>query len=365
MIIIVVVRLPPGNASHLSCFSSMHTPMPHRRTLVCWCLILVPHLIAACPTSVAEPPLDPTSVLEHYGKRPVRLHDPSSLVRCGDRYWLFSTGRLVSSWHSSDLVDWQRGPAVFREMPAWVPSIVPEQKGHFWAPDVVQRGDRYLLYYSVSSFGKNTSAIALATTRSLDPASDAYGWTDQGVVIATTAADDFNAIDPAIITTSTGDLWMAFGSFWSGLKLVQLNPETGLLADPTAKPLPLAWHEQIEAAHLVERDGWFTLFLNHGTCCRGVESTYEIRVGRSRSITGPYLDRDGIDLRQRGGTLLLASDGPFIGPGHANVTRVGDRDLLHCHFYDATDRGRSFLAIMPLEWDAAGWPVVAPRAVHK
>lgn len=306
----------------------------------------------------SEPATAPTSALVAHGKRDAQLHDPSSIVRCGDTFWLFSTGRLVSSWHSDDLVTWHRGPSVFQEMPPWVRQVVPEQRGHFWAPDVIQLGDRYLLYYSVSSFGKNASAIALATACSLDPASNAYGWTDQGIVIQSSAADTFNAIDPAILQTTDGELWMAFGSFWSGLKLIRLDPVTGLLADPTAAPLPLAFHREIEAAHLCERDGWFYLFLNHGVCCRGVESTYEIRVGRSRSITGPYVDRDGVDLRTAGGTLVLASEEAFIGPGHANVTQLDSGTFLHCHFYDATARGRSYLAMMPLTWTANGWPLV-------
>lgn len=297
-------------------------------------------------------------ILQQYGKRQARLHDPSSLVRCGETYWLFSTGRFVSSWSSSDLMEWQRGPAVFSELPAWVRAIVPEQRGHFWAPDIIHLGDRYLLYYSVSSFGKNTSAIALATATTLDPNAADYGWQDQGIVIQTDATDRFNAIDPAVIETAAGELWMAFGSFWSGLQLLALDPATGMPADPAAEPIPLAWNESIEAAHLHERDGWFYLFLNHGTCCQGVESTYEIRVGRSRTINGPYLDQAGRDLRRRGGTLLLASDGPFIGPGHANVSTLEDGDLLHCHYYDASERGRSFLAMMPLTWSSDGWPSV-------
>jgi beta-xylosidase len=115
-------------------------------------------------------------------------------VRCDDTYWLFSTGHLFSSWHSTDLVEWQRGPSVFREIPAWVRDVVTDQRGHFWAPDVITHNGRFLLYYSVSSFGKNTSAITLATATSLNPESDDYGWTDQGIVIQSTATDDFNAI---------------------------------------------------------------------------------------------------------------------------------------------------------------------------
>jgi arabinan endo-1,5-alpha-L-arabinosidase len=244
-------------------------------------------------------------------------------------------------------------------MPEWVTAIVPDQRGHFWAPDVIQLKDRYLLYYSVSSFGKNTSAIALASNATLDPDDDDYRWVDHGVVIQTSKEDNYNAIDPAVIKTSSGELWMAFGSYWSGIKLIRLDTETGLRSGDDTRVYALAWNEAIEAAHLFEHDGWYYLFLNWGQCCRGIRSTYNIRVGRSRTITGPYVDRNGRQLLQRGGTLLLETDGPFIGPGHANVFRNRDEFVFHCHFYDATNRGRSRLATMDLSWGSDGWPVVS------
>lgn len=297
-------------------------------------------------------------VLERYGKRDVRLHDPSSIVRCGDEYWLFSTGNLVSSWRSKDLEEWQRGPRVFSNMPTWVRDVVPDQRGHFWAPDIIKLKDRYLLYYSVSSFGKNTSAIALASTTTLDPDDEAFGWTDHGIVIQSSSRDNFNAIDPAIVMTDAGQLWMSFGSYWSGLKLVQLDSQTGKRISPDSELYSLARNRDIEAAHIFQHDGWYYLFLNWGKCCRGVDSTYNIRVGRSKKITGPYLDKNGADMMDRAGSLLLKTEGPFIGPGHPNVTRQDNRFLFHCHYYDGTQRGQSKLAIMSMDWDENGWPTL-------
>ncbi|KAA5537993.1 arabinan endo-1,5-alpha-L-arabinosidase [Roseiconus nitratireducens] len=297
-------------------------------------------------------------LLRRRGKRAVGVHDPSSIVTCEGEYWFFSTGTGVSSWHSKDLQTWQPGPRVFTEIPDWVTEVVPGQRGHFWAPDVIHLGDRYLLYYSVSSFGKNTSAIALASTPTLNPEDPAFGWTDHGIVIQSGPEDDFNAIDPAVILTDAEELWMSFGSFWSGLKLVRLDLESGKRSSDDTPLHSIASYRQIEAPHLYQHDRWFYLFVNWGKCCSGVDSTYNIRVGRSRSIQGPYLDEDGIDLAEGGGTLLLESDGPFIGPGHANVFRDGDRFLLSCHYYDGTERGRSRLSIQELSWSEDGWPVV-------
>lgn len=304
------------------------------------------------------------AILQRHGAREARVHDPSTIVKCGGEYWLFGTGMGVSSWRSGDLEHWEPGPRIFEEPPAWITDIVPTQRGHFWAPDIIHHNGRYLLYYSVSTFGKQTSAIALATNPTLDPDSPAYCWTDQGVVVRSSADDDFNAIDPSVFEAADGSLWLVFGSFWSGIKLVELDPETGLRGDVTVPPLAIAHKQEIEAPALYARGGWYYLFVNWGICCRGVRSTYEVRVGRSREITGPYLDRDGVDLLQGGGSLVLASDGPFIGPGHAGLLEEGERTWFSCHFYDATNRGRSRLALQPLGWDAEGWPVVEPAESH-
>ncbi len=151
---------------------------------------------------------------------------------------------------------------------------------------------------------------------------------------------------------------MSLGSYWSGIKLIRLDAETGLRSKRDMKVYSLAWNRDIEAAHIHEHDGYYYLYVNWGKCCGGLKSTYEIRVGRSRSITGPYLDREGKDLKSGGGTMVLSSDGPFIGPGHANVTEIGERLLFHCHFYDGTNRGRSRLAMLRVEYGDDGWPTI-------
>jgi len=298
-------------------------------------------------------------LLERGGKRDARVHDPSSIVKCAGEYWLFATGVGVRSWRSTDLVDWEPGPRVFPEIPGWVTNVVARQRGHFWAPDVIHHDGHYLLYYSVSRFGVNTSAIGLVSTPTLDPADPAYRWTDRGVVIQSGVADDFNAIDPAVIRTAEGELWMSFGSFWSGIKLVQLDPGSGLRVAEDSPVHSLASYKAIEAPHIFQHDGYYYLFLNWDRCCRGLRSTYNVRVGRSRLVTGPYLDRDGVDMLEGGGTLLLETDGPFIGPGHPSVFEEEGEFWFSCHFYDGTTRrGTSMLAIRPLRWGEGGWPVV-------
>jgi arabinan endo-1,5-alpha-L-arabinosidase len=280
---------------------------------------------------------------------------------------MFSTGRGIGSWRSKDLEKWEPGPRVFDGSPAWVAQDVPENRNaNFWAPDIIKVGRRYLLYYSVSTFGKRTSAIALATNAALNPADPAFRWRDEGIVIRSGNADNFNAIDPALLLDVDGRLWMVFGSFWSGIKLVELDPLTGKRVAADSPLHALAHSRAIEAAFLHRHGGRYYLFINHGWCCRGINSTYHIRVGRSDTISGPYLDREGRALLAGGGTVVLESEGPFIGPGHAGIIAVGDTEWFGCHFYDATQGGRATFALRPLRWDAEGWPTIGrvqpPRA---
>jgi arabinan endo-1,5-alpha-L-arabinosidase len=297
------------------------------------------------------------------GSREIRAHDPSTVLKQGKEYWFFCTGPGVRSYRSHDLLHWQPGPRTLDQLPQWTRQY-PLRDDRVWAPDVVRAGDgQYFLYYSVSTFGKNASAIGMASSATLDPADPAYRWVDRGVVIASTARDDFNAIDPAVMLDADGRMWMSFGSFWSGIKLIELDPHTGLRVGPRSPMYALAHAKEIEAAFIYHRvGGAYYLFVNHGLCCRGVKSTYEIRVGRSERITGPYLDRDGKDLRDGGGTLVLGSDPKtnFIGPGHAGIVAdAQSREWLSCHFYDATQGGRGTFALRRLAWTADGWPTIA------
>lgn len=288
----------------------------------------------------------------------LRVHDPSTIVRGDGEYWFFSTGTGILSRHSSNLVSWVAGDPVFEAIPKWVNDIFPGHSGGFWAPDVIRVKNRWLLYYSISRFGKRTSAIALASNATLDPTSKKFHWRDEGIVFQTSETNDFNAIDPSLLLDAKGKLWMAFGSFWSGIKLIQLDPKTGKRIAPDSPLYSLAHKKEIEASCLTTHDGWYYLFLDWGICCRGTDSTYEIRVGRSRKITGPYLDRDGRDMREGGGTLFLGSEGRFIGPGHAGILREGKNEYVSFHFYDGERSGRPALGIRKLKWSKAGWPQV-------
>jgi arabinan endo-1,5-alpha-L-arabinosidase len=295
-----------------------------------------------------------------FGSRGVRVHDPSTIIKCDGDYWVFYTGRGVPSYQSKDLMTWAPGPPIFTNTPTWAAAAVPDHRGNgFWAPDITYLGNRYLLYYSVSTFGKKISAIGLATNPTLDPANSAFRWTDEGEVIRSTITNDFNTIDPAVVQDGE-KLWLSFGSFWSGIKLIQLDPKTGKRIAADSPIYSLAHAESIEASFICKHDSYYYLFVNWGACCKGTNSTYNIRVGRSKEITGPYLDRGGLDLRNGGGSLFLESRKQFIGPGHAGIYSEGGTNWFSCHFYDGSRGGRSTLAILPLRWSTNGWPEIIP-----
>jgi arabinan endo-1,5-alpha-L-arabinosidase len=187
-----------------------------------------------------------------------KVHDPSMIIAVDGVYRFFSTGPGVTLMRENAEGKWQPESRLFAEgsLPQWQNDLVPGNRGYLWAPDLIRIGESYFVYYSVSTFGKNVSAIGLAAGRSLDPKSPEWKWEDRGPVLKSRAEDRFNAIDPAVYRDENdGRLWLAFGSFWDGIFLVELDPKTGLLRDRAASPLRLACTPEIEAPFLHKRDG--------------------------------------------------------------------------------------------------------------
>ena len=323
----------------------------------------MPALLAASSLAASTETNVPAGLTAGAGgapRRGVYVHDPSTIAKCGSEYWVFSTGPGISTRHSRDLEKWEAGPRVFSMAPSWTTNAVPGFRGYFWAPDIIRVNGRYLLYYSVSRWGVNTSAIGLATNPTLDPNDPAFAWTDQGMVCESHREDSFNTIDPSVMQAADGTLWLAFGSFWTGIKLIQLDPATGKRVDPDSPIYSLAYHDSIEAACLWQWGEYYYLFVNWGLCCRGTNSTYNIRVGRSHAATGPYLDKDGQDLFLGGGSLFLETEGNVIGPGHAGLFQEAGTNWLSFHFYDGSHGGTPTLGVRQLHWTADGWPEAEP-----
>jgi arabinan endo-1,5-alpha-L-arabinosidase len=300
----------------------------------------------------------------------VPVHDPV-IMRQGDTYYLFGTGAGIAVHSSKDLKTWQQEPPVFERAPEWTFTAVPGFKGRIWAPDISEHDGTYYLYYAISLGGKITSAIGVATNKTLDRSSPDFAWQDRGMVLQSVAGRDlWNAIDAQLIEDESGTPWLAFGSFWSGLKLVKMQPDRLRVAEPQewhgiakrersvlqpdTEPEPAA----IEAPFIFRKGGYYHLFVSWDHCCRRAKSTYKIAIGRSKDIRGPYLDREGRDLAKGGGTILLQGDERWAGVGHNSVYTFDGKDYLVFHAYDRKDEGKSKLRILDLGWDAEGWPLV-------
>ncbi|APR80535.1 Arabinan endo-1,5-alpha-L-arabinosidase [Minicystis rosea] len=281
------------------------------------------------------------------------VHDPSIASAAG-RYYLFSTGAGLPVRTSPDLATWTSAGTVFAQNPAWVVQRFGELDS-LWAPDISYFNGAYHLYYAASTFGSNHSCIGHATKADLGSASP---FTDLGPVICSNegTVDDWNAIDPHVVLDENGTPWMSLGSFWSGIKLVRLTAE-GTLAESVLHDLASPPSTAIEGSYIVRRGSYHYLFASFDSCCQGANSTYKVKVGRSTKLTGPYLDRTGLDMRAGGGTLVVEGDSRWAGPGGNAVMRTtGDVWWNVYHAYDTLNGGTPTLRISELKWQD-GWPV--------
>jgi arabinan endo-1,5-alpha-L-arabinosidase len=326
----------------------------------------------------------------------LQIHDPV-MAKEGNTYYAFGTGISVAS--STDMKTWTPQPPVFATAPAWAATIAEGGGRRQWAPDIYRHNNRWYLYYSISAFGRNTSAIGVASTPTLNPNAPGFGWTDHGMVVQSVPGRDmWNAIDPQVTHDAQGRPWLLFGSFWGGLKITRLKDSLTALSDPqewhTIAARERYWrlderdagdaanpqlkydslyppnvmattrnmmNGSIEAPFVFRKGDWYYLFVSWDRCCRGVESTYKVVVGRSKEITGPYLDKEGQRMDHGGGSAVVGdyfTSARFAAGGHNSVYTLDGKDFFVMHAYDRNDQGRSKLVIREIEWDAGGWPVV-------
>jgi arabinan endo-1,5-alpha-L-arabinosidase len=285
------------------------------------------------------------------------VHDPA-IVKDRDTYYVFSTGilrdpenpggifvrrstgTLAGPWESMDEID----------VPEWTREYNPS---HLWAPDVVRRGDTYFLYYAASSFGQNTSAIGVASTQT---PGDVDSWVDHGPVLTSERdVDDYNAIDPSVFQDDDGTWWIAFGSHFSGIKLQRLANMTEVAGPVLSLAHRRVPPNAIENPAIFKRGDFYYLLTSWDQCCAGVNSTYKIAVGRSKSVAGPYVDKDGDPLLNGGGTVILRSHDNQIGPGGQDVHVEFGRQYIVHHYYDGDANGVIRMQIRSMEWQE-GWP---------
>jgi arabinan endo-1,5-alpha-L-arabinosidase len=300
----------------------------------------------------------------------VQVHDPVMIKQDG-RYIVFCTGNGISMFSSPDMKTWKFEGQVFNEAPQWVLKQLPNFRNSMWAPDIFSYKGNYYLFYSVSAFGRNTSAIGLARNKTLFTESPDYKWVDLGCIIQSIPGrDHWNAIDPNFIVDEAGTPWLDFGSFWDGMKLVKLKEDLSGIADPQewytiARRFRDPYTDdksagagQIEAPFIFRKGNFYYLFVSWDKCCSGLNSTYKVAVGRSPKVTGPYFAKDSVDMAKGGGTIIVQGDENYAGVGHQAVVNMDGGDYLLYHGYDKKDNGRSKLVIKKLVWDAAGWPEI-------
>ncbi|GAA2341965.1 arabinan endo-1,5-alpha-L-arabinosidase [Streptomyces kunmingensis] len=280
------------------------------------------------------------------------VHDPTMIRTSAGKYLLYATGGGLGFRTSSDRIAFTAGADAFGSTPSWWSSYATEA----WAPDISYHGGKYLMYYAVSTFGSNKSAIGLAGSSTGLPGS----WTDYGVVYTSTTSSDYNAIDPNLFVDSDGKWWLSFGSWWTGIKMIRIDPSTGkqYAGDTARRSLASrpTGTKAVEAPYIVKHGNYYYLFASYDVCCSGTSSTYKVKVGRASSVTGPYYDKAGVALTNNGGTPVLESHGSVIGPGGQSIMNDTDGDLIVYHYYDGNDNGTPKLGVNLLDW-SSGWPV--------
>ncbi len=275
-------------------------------------------------------------------------HDPTIMLENGV-WWQFQTGPgIYGKVSRNGGTNWEPLASVLSSKLSWWSQYVPNQVGtDVWAPEVEAYNGRVWMYYSISTFGSRVSAIGLLSSPSIAAAQ----WRDDGLVIATNNSHNYNAIDPDLVLDANGAPWLSFGSWNSGIKLTRL----GSNMKPTGSLHSIASRSGgIEAPNIVHRNGYYYLFVSTGTCCQGTNSTYQIRYGRSTSITGPYVDKNGTSMMNGGGSLLDGGNSRWVGPGGQDIEGTG---VIARHAYDAQDNGNAKLLISDLRWDSSGWPM--------
>ncbi len=270
------------------------------------------------------------------------IHDPSTIMLCDGKYYTFGTG----------------GGGLISE-DGWLWNGGAVRPGGGAAPDAIKIGDRYLIAYSATGGGLgggHAGRVLTMWNKTLDPNSPDFKYTEPIEVASSLVDEDCDAIDAGLLLDPTdGRLWLTYGTYFGFIRLVELDPATGARVEGN-EPVNVAI--DCEATTLMYRNGWYYLLGTHGTCCDGANSTYNIVVGRSRKVTGPYLDNVGRDMLRGGGKMVLAAHDRVTGPGHfGRYIEEEGVEKMSCHFEADLDRsGRSVLGIRPLLWKN-DWPV--------
>ena len=321
------------------------------------------------PTNIIQPTTKPTT---EPGPKAVtldlqgfiqRVHDPV-MSKENNKYYVFHTGSRIPFVCSNDMITWEFCGRIFDQNQPWFRDINPDLVD-IWAPDISYFNNLWHIYCAISNFGSQNSAIGLVTNTTLDPKAPNYKWVDHGIVLQSKEGDPWNAIDPNLVQDNNGQTWLAWGSFWTGIYMHKIDSTSGKFATDDATFYHLADRStgsdhptSIEAPFIVKHDDKWYLFVSFDQCCNGVSSTYNVHVGRSDNLTGPYVDKEGVPLLKNGGTLLLSAYGQWKGPGHNGILIEDKTYWFVYHAYDAKQIGIPKMRIESITWDVDGWPTL-------
>lgn len=319
----------------------MTTKIKLKFTSIFSILTLVSVLILSVPASAASWALSGDTF----------SHDPS-IIKEGNLWWSPYTGNGLPMKYSTDGKNWKEGTKRFSSPLSWWKTYAPKMTTNdVWAPDIKYFNGRYWMYYCVSEFGTNNSAIGLTSCSSIAKGD----WRDDGMVIySKSGKTSYNAIDPNLTIDSSGTPWLTFGSWFDGIHIVKLNTST---MKPTGSISKIAYRSGgVEGPNIIYANGYYYLFVSIDKCCKGVNSTYKIAYGRSKNITGPYYDKNGVDMQKGGYSLLDTGNTRWIGPGGQSIYKNGSSWIIARHAYDANNNGRATLLISDLNFDSQKWP---------
>lgn len=282
----------------------------------------------------------------------IPVHDPNIILH-NEQYYLFKGGVNIPIFKSANVSGpWEKFGTVLAG-----DSIIPKtNRTRPWAPTTIEKDGTFYCYYTVSAKGSRDSAIGVATTTSLDGSP----WTDHGVLINTgTGAGSgvwpytiTNAIDASVVfDRDSGQAYLNYGSFWHDIWQVPLEDDLLSVRDGEAPDavqltfIPRAKTKPEEGVWVSFRDGFYYAWFSHGNCCNfkngfpGRGKEYSIRVGRSRSVRGPFEDKTGKSLLEGGGTVVYGSNhGAVYAPGGLGVLPGNNdsMDILYYHYLNTS-----------------------------
>ena len=299
------------------------------------------------------------------------IHDPS-IVKFGDTYLMVGTSgnEFCPVSTSKDLLSWDRQGPILAASPSWLEKLNPGHRS-IWAPFPLKVGNSLRMYYCASErFGHNTSWIGMVECSAFDPKQPTHGWVDKGMLLASKdGTSNFNAIDPDVCVGPDGRQWMVYGSYWSGIYEVELDPVTGLVKDPSKEPIHVASNTSergnpLEAPALIFHAGYYYLFTTYGLAAQGIRSTYRTMVGRSRNPDGPFVGYTGTPMTEGGHTVMIKGSFPMFAPGGGNWFKgPGDKWWMAYHYYDGRRNwhgdmwGAPTLQVREVVWGDDEWPL--------